>query len=90
MLHFIVLSVFVERMEDMDIFRLQTAFVIQGLVTCSWGVAVIKDIAHLARITSVSHPQFSQLLQVLCPPRAHLQSTSNMGNQQHYPLAGGP
>lgn len=49
----IVLSVFVERMEDMDIFRLQTAFVIQGLVTCSWGVAVIKDIAHLVRITSL-------------------------------------
>lgn len=51
-----VASVFVERMEDMDIFRLQTIFVIQGLVTYSWGVAVIKDIAHLVRITSVSRP----------------------------------
>lgn len=81
---------FVERMEDVDIFRLQTVFVIQGLVTCSWGVAVIKDIAHLVRITSVSHPQFSPLLQVLCPPPAHLQSTPNIGNQQHYTLTGGP
>lgn len=54
-----LVSVFVERMEDVDIFRLQTVFVIQGLVTCSWGAAVIKDIAHLVRIMSVSHPQFS-------------------------------
>lgn len=49
-----LVSVFVERMEDMDIFRLQTIFVIQGLVTCSWDVKVIKDIAHLVGITSVS------------------------------------
>lgn len=39
-------SFFVERMEDVDIFRLQTKLVIQGLITCSGGVAVIKDIAH--------------------------------------------
>lgn len=72
------------------VFRLQTVFVIQGLVTCSWGVAVIKDIAHLVRITSVLHPQFSPLLKVLCPPPPHLHSTSNIGNQQHYTLTGGP
>lgn len=72
------------------VFRLHTVFVILGLVTYSWGVAVIKDIAHLVRITSVIHPQFSPLLKVLCPPPAHLHSTSNVGNQQHYTLTGGP
>lgn len=60
MLHYVhsvsYVMVCVERMEDVDIFRLQTVFVIQGLVTDSWGVAVIKDIAHLVRITSVSQP----------------------------------
>ena len=72
-----VAPVFVERMEDMDIFGLQTVFVIQGIVTYSWGGAVMKDIAQLVRITSVSHPQRPSLsLQVLCPPPTHLHSTS--------------
>lgn len=88
-----VASVFVERMEDMDIFRLQTVFVIQGLVTCSWGVAVMKDIAQLVRITSVSHLQRPPSPPSV-PPRSfvHLQLiyTQPLGNQQHYILTWGP
>lgn len=86
---YILLLVF-GKMEDMDISVLGQENLRSGIRIVLWGVAVINSIAYLVRITPVSRRQPSTLVQVLCPPLAHLHSTSNMGNQQLYTLTGAP